>query len=207
MSRPRASGSVDVWLVAEDLDEALLLPRAVAAFAGVAAADVVLDSQCQHCGRDHGKPRVVVPRMPDGSEIMVSKSRAAGLVAVAAGCGGELGIDLESVTRMSRARVDEVAFSSAELDAIDDAPAALRQAERTAIFSLKEAYLKATGRGLRVDLTHVDTTDLGPNVLFERLPVPHVDLTLFVVMIVAAGGGTASLIATLTVLESTTRAV
>jgi 4'-phosphopantetheinyl transferase len=203
MSRPRSNGSVDVWLVSEELDDQTLLPRAVAAFAGVAAAAVVLDFRCWHCGLDHGKPRVLSPRMSDGSEIVVSKSRAAGLVAVAAGCGGDLGIDLESVTRMSRARVDEVAFAARERDAIDDAPAALRQLARTQTFSLKEAYLKATGQGLRVDLTLIDTTDLGSDVLFERLPLPNEDLTLFVVMIVAAGNGTPVLNAAVVALEAT----
>lgn len=187
MSRPPSSGRVDVWLVPETQDDAALLPRAVAAFAGVPAADVVIESRCGHCDRDHGKPRVVAPRMPDGGEIVVSKSRAAGLVLVAVGCGGELGIDLESVSRMSRARVDEVAFAASERDEIDDAPEADRQAQRTAIFSLKEAYLKATGQGFRLDLTLIDTTNLPANVLVRRLPTPTDDLTLFVVLIVGVG--------------------
>jgi 4'-phosphopantetheinyl transferase len=183
MSRPRTSERVDVWIVPEAEAGPGLLSRAVAAFAGVSAAAVILDSRCDFCDRDHGKPRVVTPRMPDGREIVVSKSRAGGLVAVAAGCGGELGIDLESVSKMSRARVDEVAFAPSERDTIDDAAAEDRQQVRTAIFSLKEAYLKATGQGLRTDLTLIDTRSLPANVHFQRLSAPTGDLILFVVMI------------------------
>lgn len=161
-----------------------MLYSAVAQFSGVEASSVRVSARCAHCDRPHGKPTVTAPRMPDGGEIVVSKSRAGEFVAVAVGCGGELGIDLESVSRMTRARVDEVAFAPRERDAIDDAPAAVRQSVRTEIFSLKEAYLKATGEGLRLDLTTVDTTDLARNILVRRVPVSIADLTLNVVLIV-----------------------
>lgn len=148
-----------VRVVLESAPAVDALERAVASIAGVRPDQVVIDSSCDDCGRPHGKPRVSSPRAPDGSEIVVSKSSAGGLVAVAVSmdaAGRDLGVDVESRTSVSRARVDEVAFSDAERDLIDDEPAATRALLRTRLWSRKEAYLKATGRGLRLDLTTVD---------------------------------------------------
>jgi len=137
----------------------LLLERVVARFAGVEPDAVQVSARCEHCGRDHGKPRILEPRAVGGGELFVSKSRAAGFVAVGVTDAGPLGIDIESLERMSRARVDEVAFSDAERDLIDDAPDAGRAELRTRLWSKKEAYLKATGEGLRRDLVSIDVTD------------------------------------------------
>lgn len=148
-----------VRVVLESAPAVDALERAVASVAGVRPDQVLIDSSCDDCGSPHGKPRVSSPRAPDGSEIVVSKSSAGGLVAVAVSmdaAGRDLGVDVESRTSVSRARVDEVAFSDAERDLIDDEPAATRALLRTRLWSRKEAYLKATGRGLRLDLTTVD---------------------------------------------------
>ena len=163
------------------------LERAVASIAGVRPDQVVIDSSCDDCGRPHGKPRVSSPRAPDGSEIVVSKSSAGGLVAVAVSmdaAGRDLGVDVESRTSVSRARVDEVAFSDAERDLIDDEPAATRALLRTRLWSRKEAYLKATGRGLRLDLTTVDLAS-GSRVdaVIVDVAVNDPDLVLSVVLL------------------------
>ena len=163
------------------------LERAVASIAGVRPDQVLIDSSCDDCGRPHGKPRVSSPRAPDGSEIVVSKSSAGGLVAVAVSmdaAGRDLGVDVESRTSVSRARVDEVAFSDAERDLIDDEPAATRALLRTRLWSRKEAYLKATGRGLRLDLTTVDLAS-GSRVdaVIVDVAVNDPDLVLSVVLL------------------------
>jgi len=163
------------------------LERAVASVAGVRADQVVIDSPCDDCGRPHGKPRVSSPRAPDGSEIVVSKSSAAGLVVTAVStdaAGRDLGVDVESHVSVSRARVDEVAFSDAERDLIDDEPAATRALLRTHLWSRKEAYLKATGRGLRLDLTTVDlASGSAVDAVIVDVPVADPDLVISVVLL------------------------
>ena len=163
------------------------LERAVASMAGVRVDQVVIDSSCDDCGGPHGKPRVSSPRAPDGSEIVVSKSSAGGLVAIAVSsdaAGRDLGVDVESRTSVSRARVDEVAFSDAERDLIDDEPAETRALLRTRLWSRKEAYLKATGRGLRLDLTTVDlASGSAADAVIVDVPVNDPDLVLSVVML------------------------
>ena len=163
------------------------LERAVASVTGVRADQVIIDSPCDDCGRPHGKPRVTSPRAPDGSEIVVSKSSAGDLVAIAVStdaAGRDLGVDIESLTSVSRARVDEVAFSDAERDLIDDEPAATRSLLRTRLWSRKEAYLKATGRGLRLDLTTVDlASGSAVDAVIVDVPVSDPDLVLSVVLL------------------------
>jgi phosphopantetheinyl transferase len=130
---------------------------------------------------------VLFPRSPDGSEIVVSKSSAAGLVVTAVSVdalGGHIGIDVESLVQLSRARVDEVAFGNAERDLIDDEPPASRDLLRTRLWSRKEAYLKATGRGLRLDLTTVDlASGAVPDAVVVDVPVADPTLVLTVVML------------------------
>ncbi|PPF61013.1 hypothetical protein C5E11_15550 [Clavibacter michiganensis] len=163
------------------------IERTVASVAGVVASQVIIESHCDDCERPHGKPRVLFPRADDGSEIMVSKSSAAGWVATAVSLdagGGDLGVDIESSVQMSRARVDEAAFSAAERDLIDDEDARSRDELRTRLWSRKEAYLKATGRGLRLDLTTIDlASGLGEGAVIVDVPLGDPTLVLTVAML------------------------
>lgn len=174
---------VRVWL--EPDTGAGQLETVVARALGISANEVVVDSTCVDCGRAHGKPRVVRPRAADGGEIVVSKSGVAGRVAIAVSLDrGELGVDLESLVQMSRARVDEAAFSSAERDLIDDADPASRAELRTRLWSRKEAYLKASGVGLRVDLTTVDlASGFATDAVLVDVPTGDPQLVLSVAML------------------------
>ncbi len=97
-----------------------------------------VDRACPRCGSsDHGPPRVV------GAPVWASVSRAGGLLAVAVGDGGPVGVDIETPRAASVATVAQVALHPDErLD--DDV-----QATRTWV--RKEAVLKALGLGLTVD--------------------------------------------------------
>lgn len=176
-----------VWVRREPIPAPDALERAVASVAGVPSDRVVLDSRCDDCGRPHGKPRVVVPRARDGSEIVVSKTSAAGIIVTAVSIdarGDDLGVDLESLVQVSRTRVDEVAFADAERDLIDDEPDQTRTLLRTRLWSRKEAYLKATGRGLRLDLTTVDlASGIVPGAVIVDVPLDDPSLVLTVVML------------------------
>jgi 4'-phosphopantetheinyl transferase len=174
---------VRVWL--EPNTGAGQIERVLARVLGVSADEVLVDSACIDCGRPHGKPRVLRPRRADGGEIVVSKSGVAGWVAIAVSLdGGDLGVDVESLVQMSRARVDEAAFSPAERDLIDDADPALREELRTRLWSRKEAYLKASGVGLRVDLTTVDlASGFAVDAVLVDVPTGDPELVLSVAML------------------------
>jgi len=109
-----------------------------------------IEHHCQNCGAtDHGQPRV------DGA--FVSLSRAGGLVAVAVSLAGAVGVDIETVARVSASGFDDVAFTDREL-------AAIRAAEnpdelRARFWTTKEAVLKARGTGLRTDPRLVDASE------------------------------------------------
>jgi phosphopantetheinyl transferase len=174
---------VRVWL--EPDSGAGQIGTVVARILGISANEVLIDSTCVDCGRPHGKPRVLKPRAAGGGEIVVSKSGVAGQVAIAVSLdGGDLGVDLESLVRMSRARVDEVAFSSAERDLIDRADPTRRAELRTRLWSRKEAYLKASGIGLRLDLTTVDlASGVAEDAVIVDVPSGDPELVLSVAML------------------------
>ena len=138
---------------------------AVAA-AGVLGVDLLfvrLERRCPHCGgRDHGQPQVAVlpgtasgsraASHPASSPLHVSLSRAGSCVAFALTFLGPVGIDIESVADVSRARFDAVAFGLAELAVLGKLSGLDAAEARARLWTAKEAALKCTGDGLRVDL-------------------------------------------------------
>jgi phosphopantetheinyl transferase len=114
--------------------------------AGVPSAAVRLDQRCEHCGRSgHGRPTVT------GADVRVGLSRSGDVVVLAATTGAVLGVDVERVGAVAAAPVD--AWSGAELATLRRSGSSA--AARTALWTAKEAVLKADGRGLRVDLRSV----------------------------------------------------
>jgi 4'-phosphopantetheinyl transferase len=128
----------------------------------------VVTHHCASCGgSDHGQPRV------DGA--FVSLSRAGDLVAIAASLDGPVGVDLETVARVSASGFDDVAFTGRELVAID--AAAQPDEVRARFWTAKEAILKARGTGLRTDPRLVDVRDAGVE-LETSAPAPGYLLTV-----------------------------
>jgi 4'-phosphopantetheinyl transferase len=141
-----------------------LAARAVAHLIGRPADDVVLRSLCRHCGGAHGALSVIAPV---DTGVTVSLSRAPGVVVAAASLLGPIGIDIESVARMTRAPVDAVALHPLELDALAQLEPAVRDLARTVQWTRKEALLKATGFGLRIPPASIALSGLG-DVVFDQ---------------------------------------
>ena len=122
----------------------------------------VVRHHCANCGAtDHGRPLV------DGA--FVSLARADGLVAIAASLGSPLGVDIETVRRVSASAFDDVAFGP--LEAAEIRASSTPDLLRTRLWTAKEAIVKARGTGLRTDPRLVDTRDPGVEVeWFEPEP-------------------------------------
>jgi len=106
-------------------------------------------SHCAHCGSDsHGALLVDVPR--GQSPAYVSVTRIPGLIIAAATRRGPVGIDAETIERMSRAGSDDVALHPEERTTLAQLPPDDHDLARTVSWTRKEALLKATGHGLRV---------------------------------------------------------
>ena len=156
-SRPDAPPTTDRLLTATELDRAARFRRpddarryrsahvlarlVVAALSGSTAGEVVIQQTCRWCGGAHGRPSVQSP-----AGVFVSWSHAADRVLAAATTAGPVGVDVESVAAVTKARVPE------------DAPA----------WVWNESLLKATGDGLTLP---VDKADTGPGAAVTELDV------------------------------------
>ncbi|GAA1236509.1 4'-phosphopantetheinyl transferase superfamily protein [Prauserella halophila] len=122
---------------------------------GVRAADVVFDSTCDDCAKQHGPPRI------PGSTLRLSISHSGDRVGLALVDGAELGLDVESTTRRADDGLLDYALSGAERAAV----AELSDDDRTRAFfrywTSKEALMKATGKGLRIPLTSLTLSNPG----------------------------------------------
>jgi 4'-phosphopantetheinyl transferase len=150
---------------ATDADDRLFLAATVAWALGVDPRTVVIERRCDRCGGSHGKPVVTAPSrvgagagpLPPGLSragsrpLQASLSRAGSSVAVAVTFAGPVGVDIESVAEVARAGFDDVAFGDEEIAALRGVPAANAAWARAALWTGKEAALKSTGAGLRVD--------------------------------------------------------
>ncbi|MDP1989559.1 MAG: 4'-phosphopantetheinyl transferase superfamily protein [Syntrophales bacterium] len=96
---------------------------------------------------DHGKPRLD----PDAGPIPLcfSLSHTRGLSVVGVTREGEIGVDVEQVRRsVNAAELSRRFFSPEETAALEKLPPGRLQAQFPLYWTLKEAYIKALGRGL-----------------------------------------------------------
>lgn len=103
-----------------------------------------------------GKPTVEIRETPDARKYEISLSHSNGFVAAAATDSSVfrgIGIDIERVKPRSKAWVEDY-FTEEEKRAAEDSQD--KWAYLTALWSLKEASLKALGIGLRIDLQDVN---------------------------------------------------
>lgn len=95
----------------------------------------------------HGRPEAVADCNPHGLRFNLSHSH--GMVACAVTPGEDIGVDVEWVKR--RNRLDDIAekkFSPPEAACLKNAEPAVRERTFFSFWTLKEAYIKAIGKGL-----------------------------------------------------------
>ena len=98
----------------------------------------------------HGRPQLSPEhRLP---ELQFNIAHTAGLVVLALRVGGALGVDVETPRRRTDTLALERYFAPAERAALRALPAAARRRRFFEVWTLKEAYLKARGLGLRLPL-------------------------------------------------------
>lgn len=134
-----------------------------------------------------GKPYVC--RASEAPRLSINLSHTPGLVACAIAGGADVGIDVEATDRKVDPRVAQRFFSSDENRALLRCPSEARRADRFfALWTLKEAYVKATGQGLAHPLhTMVFTVADDDTVTFR--PPPDVDATEWGFWLFAPTGG------------------
>jgi 4'-phosphopantetheinyl transferase len=88
-------------------------------------------------------------------DLRFSLSHTRGMVACAVGCGHTLGIDAEAWKEPAPLQLVPRIFAPAERALIASAPPSGRAAIFYRLWTLKEAYLKATGQGITVPLNAV----------------------------------------------------
>jgi 4'-phosphopantetheinyl transferase len=107
----------------------------------------ILPKTWRFVNNDHGKPRLD----PDAGSIPLcfSLSHTRGLSVVGVTREGEIGVDVEQVSRsVNAAELSRRFFSPEENAALEELPPGCLQAQFPLYWTLKEAYIKALGRGL-----------------------------------------------------------
>jgi len=96
-----------------------------------------------------GKPQIIAPAQ--GTTLQFSLSHARGFVACGVARGFALGIDAESRDRRPTEKdVVQAILAPAEVALLNDAPDELRHEKFLCLWTLREAYVKATGTGIRL---------------------------------------------------------
>jgi len=116
----------------------------------------------------HGRPHIIGPSSHQG--IRFSITHTSGLVACAVSSGGDVGVDAEAHDR--EARIMEVArrfFSPREVACLEGCTPQQQKDAFFDIWTLKEAYVKALGRGLALPLDRFsfDLSVPPPQVIFR----------------------------------------
>lgn len=135
-------------------------------YLGRPASSVELDRTCPTCGEPHGKVRVL-----DAGDLEVSVTHSGDLVGVAF-ARQAVGLDVEQ----RRSNIDSLApdvLHPAERNRVDGLPTQARRLELLRMWTRKEALLKATGLGLRVEMSRVVLSgEHGRTVLSAPTPGP-----------------------------------
>lgn len=180
--RPRSAGSASFWLVELDLalDRSLrwcssdersrikVLRHAedkLRFASGRAAVRLILSSElgvpartllferrpCVWCGGAHGKPVVGGQR-----SVSFSHATSGGFAAIARATEMEIGVDVERIRSVAVGEIGKTMLAPSEMEKLDRLSGEQRLQAFFQIWTRKEAYVKATGRGLGDDLRALD---------------------------------------------------
>ncbi len=124
----------------------VLLRIAAASSTGVDASAVTVTRTCDRCGGQHGRPRL------PGSGLHASVSHSGDLVVVATTAAGPVGVDVERIGGYPSSGMRRSVCTSAEQAFVQTAE------DFFTYWVRKEAILKATGAGLRMEMSNVVVT-------------------------------------------------
>ena len=158
--------TVASWAVALDDGERaraarLLFPRRRVAFiaahaltrAALAGAAGAPPAAFSFAAGVHGKPEAILDGRPAGLVFNLAHTDGVVGVAVAVADGLKLGFDLEPIGRRAPMQVARRCFTESEVAWLEGLPAARRGEGFFRLWTLKEAFIKATGQGLTQDLS------------------------------------------------------
>ncbi len=97
-----------------------------------------------------GKPAVQAP--PANIHLEINLSHTVGMVACAVTAAGEVGVDVETVTPRDHLKLARRFFAPEEVSQMEQLPADRRDQAFFRFWTQKEAYIKARGLGLSLDL-------------------------------------------------------
>ena len=115
-------------------------------------------SQLRFAKNPRGKPHLI--HDPAASGIRFSFSRSDGRAALALSKGRDIGVDIERITDRGLDGIALRALAAAELDFFRGLPAGAQRSAFFAIWTRKEAFLKALGEGLAIAPAEVDTISI-----------------------------------------------
>jgi 4'-phosphopantetheinyl transferase len=96
----------------------------------------------------HGRPEIAAPASP----LRFNVSHTPGLAMVSVAVGRDVGVDVERVPGAVPFEVVDRSFAPTERELVRSAPPGEQPARFAEIWTLKEAYVKARGLGLSLDL-------------------------------------------------------
>jgi 4'-phosphopantetheinyl transferase len=133
---------------------AALVRQVVGGYAGLAPSSVVIDRECDACGRPHGRPRA-----PQVDDLGLSVSHGGDHVLVAAVIGSAVGVDVQPITGV---RIYEELLTATLSHEEAARVRAVSERFRTQAFCVywarKEAVLKALGVGLAIPPSDIVVT-------------------------------------------------
>jgi len=111
---------------------------------------------------EHGKPGLADP--PPGRDLRFNLTHSRGMVAAVVAAAAEVGVDVESLDAAPAVlAVADLSFTAGEMAGLSALPTETEKAERLLrLWTLKEALVKATGKGLAQPLSGVAVVSLAP---------------------------------------------